>query len=66
MSNDIKTVLVEDDRINGITDTMDFGVYRGPQNSTYNSSPQVGSSTSSIIFNTVLPSETTLVDREVL
>ena len=66
MSNDIKTVLIEDDRINGITDTMDFGVFRGPQNSTYQSAPVVGSSTSSVVFNAVLPSETTLIDRQVL
>ena len=65
MSNDFKPVLVEDDRMR-VTDELKYAVCRAPQNNTYQQFNQVGSSTSSVVFNVSVPSEVTICSRSVL
>ncbi len=62
MSSDFKKVLVKDDRLM-VTDSLNYAVYKGGQNVVSLTSAKVAESTSSVTFNTQIPSEQTIVDR---
>jgi len=62
MSSDFKKVLVKDDRLM-VTDSLNYAVYKGGQNVVSLVSGKVAESTSSVTFNTQIPSEQTIVDR---
>ncbi len=62
MSSDFKKVLVKDDRLM-VTDSLNYAVYKGGQNVVSLISSKVAESTSSVTFNTQIPSEQTIVDR---
>jgi hypothetical protein len=63
MSNEIKTFLINDNRISGITDEIMMPVKRGPSSSVIQSYKQVSNSSSSCLFSVSVPSENTLVNR---
>ena len=61
--SDIKTFLIDDNRISGITDEITMAVKKGPSSSVIQSYKQVSNSSSSCLFNVSVPSENTLVNR---
>ena len=63
MSSEIKTFLINDNRISGITDEVLMPVKKGPSSSVIQSYKQVSNSSSSCLFNVSVPSENTLVNR---
>jgi len=63
MSSEIKTFLINDNRISGITDEILMPVKKGPSSSVIQSYKQVSNSSSSCLFNVSVPSENTLVNR---
>ena len=63
MSSEIKTFLINDNRISGITDEIMMPVKSGPSSSVIQSYKQVSNSSSSCLFNVSVPSENTLVNR---
>ena len=65
MSSDFKTVLIKDSRMD-IHDSQMVAVVSGPANNTFQQFGVVSSSASSIVFNVSVPSESIIVDREVL
>lgn len=65
MSN-FSTVLVKQSEINDITDNVAYAVKTGPSSTTMQQFEAVSKSTSSISFNVQVPSESVVVDREVL
>ena len=64
-SADFKTVLIKDSRLD-ISDSQTYAVVSGPANNTYQQFGVVSSSSSSIVFNVSIPSESIVVNREVL
>jgi hypothetical protein len=63
---DINPVLVKDKRINQITDQVDYAVYSGASQNTYQAFPATTASASNISFNVQVPSENIIVSRDVL
>lgn len=66
MSNDFRTVLIEDSRIADITSTEVFGVQSSAAQSTYQQFQAVSTSNSSVVFNIQVPSENIVIDRHLL
>jgi hypothetical protein len=66
MSTDFKTVLIRDAKLNDITDTLVYGVRSGAAQSTYQQFTATTASTSQLAFNVTVPSESTVINREVL
>jgi hypothetical protein len=64
--SDIRTVLVTDNRIGDISSDAVIAVQSGAANNTLQSFQAVSTSNSSIIFNSQIPSESVIIDREVL
>lgn len=65
MSNEIQTFCIDDYRISGITDQISVAVKKGPSSSVMQSYKQISNSTSNILFNVNVPSENTLVNRNI-
>jgi hypothetical protein len=65
MSQDIKKVLVKDDRLN-VTDQISYAVNKGGQNMTSATFQAISQSNSSHTYNIQVPSEQTIIDRKVL
>ena len=65
MSQDIKKVLVKDDRLN-VTDQISYAVNKGGQNMTSATFQAISQSNSSHTYNVQVPSEMTILDRVVL
>jgi hypothetical protein len=63
---DINPVLVKDKRILQITDQVDYAVYSGASQNTYQQFVATTASASNLSFNVNVPSENTVVDRNVL
>jgi len=63
---DFKTCLIRDAKLAQITDQQVYGVYQGASNNTFQRFSSVSSSASSLVFNVQLPSESVVVNREVL
>lgn len=66
MSADFTPVLVKDSRIHSITDNIPFGVVKGGMNISAQSFNANSKSESQQTYNIVLPSENTLVSREII
>jgi len=65
MSNEVKTFLVEDHRISGITDQITAGVKKGPASTSVTRYKQNSNTSSSIMFSVKVPSENILCDRAI-
>jgi len=63
---DFKTVLLKDSRLADITDNLTFAVQSGAANNTYQQFTAVSTSNSSITFTIQIPSESIVVNRELL
>jgi len=66
MSSDFSPYLVKDSRIADITDNVSYGVYSGASQNTYQTFNATSTSTSQISFNVNVPSENTILDRNIL
>lgn len=64
MSESFQTVLVKDDRLN-CHDSVKYAVQKGGANVTYSDIMAISESNSSHVYNVIVPSETTCVDRRV-
>jgi hypothetical protein len=65
MSADIAPYLIKDSRINEIKPVVPYSVYSGASQNTYQTFNATSSSTSQISFNVSVPSENTILDRNV-
>jgi len=63
--SELSTVLIQDSRYNDITDRVTIGVKDGPASVIYQKYQPNSNSTSSTLFNVNVPSENTLVDRNI-
>ena len=63
--SDIQTFLIEDSRIANVTDQMSVAVKDGPASSTRQSYTASSTSSSSALFNVNVPSENTLISRDI-
>jgi hypothetical protein len=63
---DFQPYLIKDSRINNITDNVSYGVYSGASQNTFQSFQATTKSPSQISFNVSIPSENTILDRNVL
>lgn len=66
MTDFINPIVIKDSRIENLSDTIGYGVFSGAASSTYQQYTSVSASSSQIIFNCAIPSENTLIDRNVL
>ena len=66
MSADFRCRLIKDSRLADITDSLDYAVMSGASSSTFQQFNAITSSSSSIVFNVQIPSESIVVSREVL
>lgn len=66
MTDLIRTVLIEDSRIAGMSPEETFGVQSFAQQSTYQQFQATSASNSSIVFNIQVPSENIVIDRHLL
>lgn len=66
MSADIAPYLIKDSRINEIKPVVPYSVYSGASQNTYQTFNATSSSTSQISFNVSVPSENTILDRNVM
>jgi hypothetical protein len=66
MSADFKTVLIRDSKLNDITDSIVYGVKSGASSSTFQQFVATTQSTSQLAFNVTVPSESVVLNREVL
>lgn len=64
-SPDFKTALIESSIISDITDQETFGVLSGPALSTYTQFQAISASSSQIVFNVQIPSESIVLNREI-
>jgi len=64
--NDIAPYLVKDGRINEIKPVIPYSVYSGAAQNTYQTFNATSTSTTQISFNVSVPSENTILDRNVL
>jgi hypothetical protein len=60
--SEIKTVLIDDNRISGITDEILMAFKKGPSSSVIQSYKQISNSSSNVVFNVNVPSEKNLVN----
>ena len=65
-SDYFSTITVQDDRIQAITDKIQYAVVKGASSNNPIQNAATSVSTSSIVFNQPIPSETTLVDRRIM
>ena len=65
-SDYFSTITIQDDRIQGITDKIQYAVVKGASSNNPIQNAATSVSTSSIVFNQPIPSETTLVDRRIM
>ena len=65
-SPDFKTALIESSIIADVTDQETFGVLAGPALSTYTQFQAISASSSQIVFNVQVPSESIVINRELL
>lgn len=65
-SPDFKTVLIRDSKLNDITDQIVYGVKSGASSSTYQQFVATTQTNSQLAFNVTVPSESVVVNREVL
>ena len=65
-SADFSTVLVKDDRIANLTDKITYAVNKGAQQVTVAEFNATSESNSSHVYNIVVPSLETIIDRRVL
>lgn len=65
MSQDFKKVCVMDDRLD-VSSDIDFAVFKGAQSKVESSFNAISESTSQLTFNVQVPSELTIIDREVI
>jgi hypothetical protein len=63
--SDFATVLIEDSRLQ-ITDQVTYGVVAGAAQSTYQQFAATSASSSSLIFNVIVPSEQIVIDKNIL
>ena len=63
--SELSTVLIQDSRYNDITDRVTIGVKDGPASVIYQKYQPNSNSSSSTLFNVNVPSENTLVDRNI-
>ena len=63
--SDLKTVLIEDARLSQISDEIAFGVSSGANQSSYQQFTAVSSSSSSVVFNVIVPSEAVAIDKNI-
>ena len=66
MSTDFNKVLIQDDRISNLTDRIDYAVMKGAQQISVAEINATSKSPTSIVFNVVVPSLETIVDRRVM
>lgn len=66
MSSDFSPYLVKDGRINNISPVIPYSVFSGASQNTYQTFNATSTSTSQISFNVSIPSENTILDRNVL
>lgn len=66
MSSDFSPYLIKDSRIADISDNVSYGVYSGASQNTYQTFNATSTSTSQISFNVNVPSENTILDRNIL
>ena len=66
MTDLIRTVLIEDSRIAGMSPDETFGVQSYAQQSTYQQFQATSASNSSIVFSVQVPSENIVIDRHLL
>ena len=66
MSTDFNKVLIQDDRISNLTDRIDYAVMKGVQQISVAEINATSKSPTSIVFNVVVPSLETIVDRRVM
>jgi hypothetical protein len=64
-SQDIQLVKVQDDTLN-VTDKVKYAVQKGPAQFTANTYKAISATPSSHVYNVVIPSESTVIDRRVL
>jgi hypothetical protein len=64
--SDFKTALLTDPRLSQISDSQIYAVQSGASNNTHQSYEAVSKSASSLVFNVQCPSESVVVDREIL
>ena len=62
-SADFSTVLVKDDRIANLTDKITYAVNKGAQQVTVSEFSATSQSNSSHVYNIVVPSLETIIDR---
>ena len=65
-SDYFSTLTVQDDRIQAITDKIQYAVIKGASSNNPIQNAATSVSTSSIVFNQPIPSETTIVDRRIM
>lgn len=65
MSQEFKKVLVVDDRLR-VRDDVDFAVFKGASSKVQSQFSAVSASNSQVSFNVQVPSELTVIDREVI
>jgi hypothetical protein len=65
-SDYFSTLTVQDDRIQAITDKIQYAVIKGASSNNPIQNAATSISTSSIVFNQPIPSETTIVDRRIM
>ena len=63
--SELSTVLINDSRYNVITDSVTIGVKDGPASVIHQKYQHNSNSTSSTLFNVNIPSENTLIDRNI-
>lgn len=63
---DFKTILLKDSRLADITDNLTFAVQSGAANTTYQQFTAVATSNSSVTFTIQIPSESIVINRELL
>ena len=65
-SADFQKVLVKDDRIANITDSIKYAVIKGGQSITSSQFKAISESNSSHVYNVSVPSQETIIDRRVM
>ena len=63
--SELSTVLINDSRYKDITDSVTIGVKDGPASVIHQKYQHNSNSTSSTLFNVNVPSENTLIDRNI-
>ena len=66
MSDAFTPVLIEDSRLSGITDQIKFAVMKGGSQVTESQFKAISATTSNLVWNIQVPSETTIISRQVL